>query len=344
MSETREMTVQDWLGAENQIGIDIWEKKYRYNGESFEQWLDRVSGGDPELRQLIVEKKFLFGGRILASRGIPDEDNKVTYSNCYVIEPPKDNIESIFDCAKKLARTFSYGGGCGIDISKLAPKGARVRNAAKQSSGAVSFMDLYSMVTGLISQNGRRGALMISMDVGHPDILDFIDIKKDLDRVTKANTSVRVSDEFMRAVKNDGGIDLKFTRPETMETEGEPYPARELFNKISENNWDMGEPGVLFWDRIKSWNLLSGYDNFEYAGVNPCAEEPLPAGGSCLLSSINLSEFVDDSGNFDFDDLGETVFKAVVALNKVLDEGLPKHPLEEQRKSVQDWRQIGLTQ
>lgn len=268
------MTVQDWLGAENQIGIDIWEKKYRYNGESFEQWLDRVSGGDPQLRQLIVEKKFLFGGRILASRGIPDSDNKVTYSNCYVITPPKDNIESIFDCAKKLARTFSYGGGCGIDISKLAPKGAKVRNAAKQSSGAVSFMDLYSMVTGLISQNGRRGALMISMDVSHPDILDFIDIKKDLNRVTKANTSVKVSSEFMTAVELGDAFDTSFSRPETGESEHIGYPAKKIFHKIAENNWDMGEPGLLFWDMIKSWNLLSGYDNFEYAGVNPCAEEP----------------------------------------------------------------------
>ena len=337
-----EMTVQDWLGAENQIGIDIWEKKYRYNGESFEQWLDRVSGGDPQLRQLIVEKKFLFGGRILASRGIPDADNKVTYSNCYVITPPEDNIESIFDCAKKLARTFSYGGGCGIDISKLAPKGARVRNAAKQSSGAVSFMDLYSMVTGLISQNGRRGALMISMDVSHPDIMDFIDIKKDLNRVTKANTSVRVSSEFMNEVELDQLFNVKFSRPETGETHEESYVARSIFHKIAENNWDMGEPGLLFWDMIKNWNLLSGYDNFEYAGVNPCAEEPLPAGGSCLLGSINLAEFVDKDGNFDFEALGETVFNAVVALNRVLDEGLPKHPLEEQRESVRNWRQIGL--
>lgn len=336
------MTVQDWLGADNKIGIDIWEKKYRWNNESFEEWLDRVSGGDPQLRQLIVDKKFLFGGRILANRGIPDEDRKVSYSNCYVITPPEDNIESIFDCAKKLARTYSYGGGCGIDISKLAPKGAKVRNAAKQSSGAVSFMDLYSMVTGLISQNGRRGALMISMDVDHPDILDFIDIKKDLDKVTKANTSVKVSNEFMSAVDLERSFDISFARPETGEVKTEPINAKELFHKIAENNWDMGEPGLLFWDRIKGWNLLSGYDNFEYAGVNPCAEEPLPSGGSCLLGSINLSAFVDEEGNFDFEDLGETVFTAVVALNKVLDEGLPKHPLQEQRDSVRDWRQIGL--
>lgn len=95
---------------------------------------------------------------------------KVCYSNCFVITPPEDNIESIFDCAKKMARTYSYGGGCGIDIGKLSPRGAKVNNAAKETSGAVSFMDLYSMTTGLIGQNGRRGALMISIPVDHPDV------------------------------------------------------------------------------------------------------------------------------------------------------------------------------
>lgn len=150
------MTVQEWLGQDNKLGIDIWKGKYRYNGESFDEWLDRVSGGDGEVKQLIKEKKFLFGGRILSNRGLAKDNIKVTYSNCYVTEPPEDNIESIFECASKLARTFSYGGGCGIDISKLAPRGAKVSNTAKETSGAVSFMDLYSMVTGLIGQNGRR--------------------------------------------------------------------------------------------------------------------------------------------------------------------------------------------
>ena len=147
------MNVQEWLGKDNQLGIDIWEKKYRYENESFEEWLDRVSGGNQSIRTLIKEKKFLFGGRILANRNIPG--NK-TYSNCYVIAQPEDNLESIFDAAKKLARTFSYGGGCGIDISGLAPRGAKVNNTAKETSGSVSFMDLYSLVTGLIGQNGRR--------------------------------------------------------------------------------------------------------------------------------------------------------------------------------------------
>ena len=150
------MNAKEWLGEENQLGIDIWERKYRYNDESFDEWLDRVSGGNKAIRNLIEQKKFLFGGRILANRGLNKDGCKVTYSNCYVISPPEDSIESIFECASKLARTFSYGGGCGIDISKLAPCGAKVNNTAKTTSGSVSFMDLYSSITGLIGQNGRR--------------------------------------------------------------------------------------------------------------------------------------------------------------------------------------------
>jgi len=198
-------------------------------------------------------------------------DNNILTHNCYVCTPPEDNLESIFDCAKKLARTYSYGGGIGIDLSKLAPNGAKVRNAAKESSGAVSFMDLYSLVTGLISQNGRRGALMISLDINHPDIEQFIDIKKDLDRVTKANISIKITSDFMDAVMNDKDYDLEFTRNETGETIHKTVKAKELFRKIAESNWDMGEPGVLFWDRINSWNLLSGFNDFSYAGTNPCA-------------------------------------------------------------------------
>lgn len=149
-------TVEKWLGNDNKLGIDIWKNKYQYGNETFEEWLDRVSNGDADLRKLIEEKKFLFGGRILANRGLHKRGKKITYSNCYVLSEPEDNIESIFECAKKLARTFSYGGGCGIDISKLSPKGAKINNAAKETSGAVSFMDLYSMITGLIGQGGRR--------------------------------------------------------------------------------------------------------------------------------------------------------------------------------------------
>lgn len=335
------MRVEDWLGAENTLGIDIWKRKYQQNNESFEEWLNRVSGGDEKIKKLIIDKKFLFGGRILASRGLNTANAKVTYSNCYVIDPPDDNLESIFECAKKLARTYSYGGGCGTDLSKLSPRGAKVRNAAKESSGAVSFMDLYSLVTGLISQNGRRGALMLSMNCDHPDIEEFIDIKKDLDRVTKANISVKVTDDFMRAVIKDENWTLDFERKETGEYVKRTVKARDLMKRLAYNNWEMGEPGILFWDNICYKNLLSEFENFEYAGVNPCAEEPLPAGGSCLLGSMNLAEYVVN-GEFDFNAFREDVYQATIAMNNVLDEGLELHPLQEQRDSVRDWRQIGL--
>lgn len=336
-----QMTVQDWLGADNQLGIDIWEHKYRQNGESFEQWLDRISGGNEQVRQLILEKKFLFAGRILAGRGAVSEDMKVSLSNCYVITPPEDSLESIYDCARRMARTYSYGGGCGVDISKLAPNGARIRNAAKTTTGAVSFMDLFAMSTALIGQHGRRGALMISIDGKHPDLEEFVDVKQDLDRVTKANTSIRIHDDFMEAAKEGKDYELSFTRSATGETTSKTVNAKVLLRHIAKNNWDMGEPGMIFWDRVCGWNLLSSDPSYCYAGVNPCAEEPLPAGGACLLGSLNLAEFVRD-GSFDFASFGDAVSVCVGALNDVLDEGLLHHPLEEQRKSASEWRQIGL--
>lgn len=336
------MTIEEWLGSENKLGIDIWNKKYRYENESFDDWLNRVSNSDDTVKKLIKDKKFLFGGRILANRGLEKLGEKVTLSNCYVITPPEDSIESIFDCAKKLARTYSYGGGCGIDISKLAPRGAKVNNTAKETSGSVSFMDLYSLITGLIGQNGRRGALMLSISCDHPDLEEFIGMKSDLDRCTKANISIRITDKFMAAVKNKQPFTLRFERTETGEVITKEVDAYSIFHKICEMNWDYAEPGMLFWDRIENWNLLSLDANFKYAGTNPCAEEPLPAGGSCLLGSINLAEFITPNKTFDFESFKNTVCVAIGALNDVLDEGLPLHPLAEQRRSVSDWRQIGL--
>jgi len=340
------MEIQEWLGEQNTLGIDIWKSKYQYDSESFPKWLERVSGNDPEVQELIVQKKFLFGGRILSNRGLQYQGKKVSLSNCYVMSPPEDNIESIFQTAAKLARTYSYGGGCGVDISTLAPRGAKINNAAEETSGSVSFMELYSLVTELIGQNGRRGALMISIDCSHPDLEEFINIKTDLDKITKANISIRITNDFMQAVKEGTPYTLHYTRQTTGEKITKTVPARELFAKIAHTNWDYAEPGALFWDRIKSWNLLSNNEEFEYAGVNPCAEEPLPAGGSCLLGSINLSAFVKEpftpNAKFDFDDYKHTVRICVRALNDVLEEGLPLHPLEEQRESVKNWRQIGL--
>lgn len=330
----------------DELQKSIWRNKYQYKEESFNEWIERISGGNHKIAKLIRERKFLFAGRILANRGLYRDNIKVTYSNCYVLEPPEDNLESIFDTAKNLARTFSYGGGVGIDISKLRPNGAEVYNAAKTTSGAVSFMDLYSMTTGLIGQKGRRGALMISMDISHPDIEEFIDVKTDLEKVTKANISVKISDEFMKAVKNKEKYTCKFLMEPTKEEITKQVDAYELFMKLVKNNWDYAEPGMLFWDNIRKYHLLSEDKEFKHDGVNPCAEEPLPAGGSCLLGSMNLSEFVvepfTDNAIFDMEKFKACVEDCILGLNEVLEEGLSLHPLKQQQKSVSQYRQIGL--
>lgn len=334
------MKVEQWLDN-NQLAIDIWKKKYQHEEETFEQWLNRVSAGNRDVRELILDKKFLFGGRILSNRGLQHQGKKVTYSNCYVISPPEDNIESIFECASKLARTFSYGGGCGIDISKLSPRGAKINNSAKETTGSVSFMELYNLITTLIGQNGRRGALMLSLSCDHPDLEEFISIKNDLESITKANISVRVTDKFMKAVVKGQYHDLVFVREETGEIIKKRVYAPKIFRQLCENNWNYAEPGILYWDNIIENNLIFPNPDFDFAGVNPCAEEPLPAGGSCLLGSLNLAAFVYD-GTFDIKGFEKAVRIAVRALNDVLEEGLPLHPLQEQRDSVNDWKQIGL--
>ncbi len=335
------MSVEGWLNNE-ELPITIWKNKYRHNDENFEQWLDRVSAGDEQLKQLIREKKFIFAGRILSNRGIAGR--KLTLSNCYVVTPPEDNLESIFEAGAKMARTFSYGGGCGLDVSGLRPKGADVNNAAKTTSGATSFMDFYSFVTGLIGQEGRRGATMLSISCEHPDLEDFINLKSDLGVCTKANISVRMTDAFMKAIESNSDFNLEFTMEDGSKI-GQVINARKMFMLLAQRNWEMAEPGILFWDRIANYNLLQN-TGFQYAGVNPCAEEPLPAGGSCLLGSINLSEFVVNPFTKDAYINAEALMSAVEiaihALNDALMEGLSLHPLQEQRDSVRDWRQIGL--
>lgn len=342
------MDVMEWLGEDNWIGNDIYEKKYRHNNESFEEWLNRVSGGErgTDLKRLIREKKFLPAGRILSNRGLCDDGVKATLSNCYVLAPPEDSIEGIFDAAKELARTFSYGGGVGIDLGKLRPTGMKVNNAAKTTTGAVSFMELYNVVTGLIGQSGRRGALMLSMPVNHPDIEQFITSKLDTEKINNANISVRIDDSFMHAVDNNENYTLHFTCEESGEKIAKEVSARKIFKIICEASWKSAEPGVLFWDTINRRSLLQFDDEFMFTGVNPCGEEPLPPYGACLLGSMNLSEYVNEpfsvNAAFDFKNFSADVCDAVKALNDILDEGIPLHPLHEQRETAKEWRQIGL--
>lgn len=340
-----EMRNKSWI--KSPLQISTFTDKYLAEGENYEMWIKRVSNGNNKIEKLIRDKKFIFGGRILANRQLPQTKGyKLTYSNCYVIEPPEDNIESIFDAAKKLARTFSYGGGAGINLKHLRPDGSKVNNAARSTTGAVSFMELYNLTTEVIAQRGRRGALMISMPISHPDIESFIDAKTELGKITKANISVMMDDEFMRAVENKEKYYCKFVVDATKECIIKELDAEKVFKKLCYNNWDIAEPGMLFWDKIENYNMMTADDTFEYGGTNPCGEEPLPAGGSCLLGSINLSEFVccpfTDKAYFDFDKFKDTVHVAVRELDRVLDEGMDLHPLQEQRECVAKYRQIGL--
>lgn len=358
------MTEQEWLNN-NDLSLAIYNKKYRDNDESFDNFLDRISAKNNSIKKLILDKKFIFGGRILSNRGVVGKTTSL--SNCYVLNPPEDNLESIFNCASQMARTFSYGGGVGIDISNLRPKGSKVHNAAKESTGAVSFMDIFSQVTGTISQAGRRGALMISININHPDVEEFIDCKTDLERVKFANISVRVNDKFMKAVENNEDYVLHWPCEMTISgkeanaleynklilvetTSGPVYlkkvKAKDLFTKLAYNNWDYAEPGMLFWDNISNYNIVANDKDFHYAGTNPCAEEPLPAGGACLLGSLNLSEFVlfpfTKVAQVDWDSLEEAVRLSIRALNQVLIEGATLHPLQIQKDSCLQWHQIGL--
>lgn len=251
------------------LQYDIWSQKYELDNEGFEGFLDRVSGGNQELRKLIRDKKFLFGGRILAGRGLNEKGIKTTYSNCYVLSPPEDNLESIFNTARDMARVFSYGGGVGISLEKLRPRGAKVHNSAKATTGACSFADLYSMTTGLIGQSNRRGALMLSIPCSHPDLEEFITMKSDLTKVTKANISVMLYDDFMDAVVSKSMYQLKFIVEDTGEVIEKLVDADKIFTLLAKLNWSTAEPGALYWDTIRNNHLMSEDITFVYAGVNP---------------------------------------------------------------------------
>ena len=185
------------------------------------------------------------------------------------------------------------------------------------------------------------------MDIGHPDIEDFINVKTDLDRVTKANISVMSNDRFMEAVINDDDWTMSFTT-EHGDNYTKTVKARFLFNLIATNNHRMGEPGFLYMDRIHNWNLTCGYDDYKIVGTNPCGEQPLSDYSSCLLGSINLSEFVvnpfTEKAYFDFEDFKDTIRIAVRAMDDVLEENIERLPLQKQKEKAEQWRQVGIGQ
>ena len=184
------MTVEEWLGKENTLGIDIYNKKYRYNNETFDEFLDRVSGGNSNLRKLIKDKKFLFGGRTLANRGT---NNKGSFSNCYSRGFVNDDLEDLMQASTDIALTFKAQGGQGISLSKLRPKDCGINNDQFKSDGIIPFMEIYNRTTESISQGGsRKGALIMTLDIWHKEAEDFIKIKSEEGRIQKANLSLEI--------------------------------------------------------------------------------------------------------------------------------------------------------
>ncbi|MCS7172146.1 MAG: adenosylcobalamin-dependent ribonucleoside-diphosphate reductase [Armatimonadetes bacterium] len=304
---------------------------------------------DPERRAswerafywLLEDFKFLPGGRILHGAGNP---RKVTLINCYVEAIQGDSLEAIFAAVQNCARTFSRGGGVGTDISPLRPRGAPVHNAARVSTGAVSFMELFSLTTGIIGQAGRRGALMITIADHHPDVLEFCRVKRDLTSVRFANISVRLSDAFLQAVERDEPWRLWFEGPEVGRME-RVIPARHLWQELVQGARDWAEPGVLFWDTVLRLST-SCYGGMEPVTTNPCGEEPLEHGGSCDLGSLNLAQFVRDSftpqARLDFEQLGKAVEVGVRLLDNVHDYNRGRHALPHQEEASLRARRIGL--
>ncbi len=289
---------------------------------------------------LLSDFRLIPGGRIMHGAGNP---KRVTLLNCYVIKVKDDSIESIFQWMKEAARTYSLGGGVGTDISVLRPRGAPVNNAARSSTGSVSFMELFSLTTGTIGQSGRRGALMITIADNHPDVLDFIKVKRNLNKVRYANISVRISDAFMRAVEEDGAWDLAFDNDRA--SLRRTVRARDVWGELIKGARDYAEPGVIFWDTVKRWST-SEYNGMGVITTNPCSEIPLEAYGVCDLANLCLSKFVEDEftvqARIDWDGLERALRFTTRFLDNVLDYNAEKHPLPEQREASLYSRRIGV--
>ncbi len=303
--------------------------------------------------------KYVPGGRILAGAGT---GYMVTFYNCFVIPSPGDSRQGILDTLKQMVEIMAHGGGVGINISSLRPKGARVRKVNGFSSGPCNWAELFSLATKDIIQQGgtRRGALMLMLWDWHPDIEEFITVKQDLSRINGANLSLCVSDSFMSAVEKDGDWQLMF--PDTNDPEYDAkwdgdlevwkklgkrikavktVKARKIWDLIADAAWKSAEPGVVFMERYNKWHNNYYWNRINC--VNPCGEEGLPPWGVCNLGSINLSALVkvsdpEKKGRFDFTFLKKITKIAVRFQDNIIDmdpyvfEGIRKTQLEGERR------------
>jgi len=320
---------------------EMWKRIARGVAEN-EKSVKAQKTWEEQFYQAMTDFKFVPGGRILSGAGT---GYKVTYYNCFVIPSPKDSRDGILDSLKQMVEIMARGGGVGINLSSLRPRGTRVKKVNGFSSGPCNWAELFSVATKDIIQQGgtRRGALMLMLWDWHPDIEEFITVKQDLSRINGANLSVCVSDSFMEAVKNDSDWTLYFpdnTDPEYdkkwdgvmqhwLEFGKKPkvykiIKARYLWDMICKAAWRSAEPGLVFMERYNKWHS-NNYFNYINC-VNPCGEEGLPAWGVCNLSSINLAALVNEQGEMDFDKLAEISKISVRFQDNIIDQDIYVFP------------------
>ena len=255
--------------------------------------------------------------------GLGNDYKLASLSNCVVMPEIQDSYGGILYTDQQLVQLFKRRCGVGIDISSLRPEGCVVSNAAGSTTGAVSFMERFSNTTREVAQNGRRGALMITMDVAHPDVEQFITMKQQLTKVTGANVSVRLSDEFMEAVNNDTTYQHRWPITSTDPKYTKSIKARDLWEIIIKCAHQTAEPGLIFWDRQHNYSTSSVYPQFKNVSTNPCSEIAMQGGDSCRLIAMNLYNFVEnpftDNARFRFEQFYQASYEAQRLMDDLVD-------------------------
>ncbi len=326
-------------GPQLRLSQEIDEQKYRQPGEDFYSKVVRIADSlkdsdkhFEEFKDVLRHMRFIPAGRVQNTMGTA---RQTTAYNCFVSGVIEDSMDSIMSRAKEAAETMRRGGGIGYDFSKIRPRGDLIKSLESRSSGPVSFMGIYDAICQTISSSGhRRGAQMGVLRIDHPDIKEFIAAKHNSHKLMGFNVSVGVTDEFMVCL--DANIPFQLTFGGKVYEEVDPV---NLWDMIMRSTWDYAEPGILFIDRINEMNNLHYVEKLE--ATNPCAEQPLPPFGACLLGSFNLVKYVDmEKQKFNFEQFDADIRCVVRAMDNVVDR--TSYPLEEQKLEATSKRRMGL--